>query len=666
MASDETASRRWYGLDEVSWRSGIPRVLRGKRVAARSRSTSPAADHPDSQRFFTAGRAHQICANLCVPVVLEGAVLAHLNLDSLTCETAFDEEALEVAAQFAVQVAALLAERRRREREAARRYELEVLAWVSAALQAVTRPDQAEGVLAEQASALLGSEHALYLRYDPEQDRLRPGVALGDYRQLSAVELDRGEEWAASGQDPELRDLVPPGYDRALCAPLRSSTGALLGALLIAREGTRPFENSERRLLRALASVGSASLERLSAVGALEQRACELAQGAARFEALLRLSQALESSRGVGDVARHAVEALAPLTGVCCLTLWQISGRVATPLAFYGEVPPAVYEVLARPVLLEHRLAPLGSTRLQPVYLERTPIADHARAGVRGVALFTLPGSSGSEVLAAYRLETRPWTPGECALLEVAVRSIAAARERVAYVQQIEATREGALLTLGVALEARDLETRGHTERVVSMATGLGRALGLGSERLEALRQGAYLHDIGKLAVPDRVLLKPGPLTAAERLEMQMHVTLGFERARCIPSLPPEALDVILYHHERWDGSGYPSGLFGEDIPLLARVFSVVDVFDALTSSRPYKEAWSVEAALEELGAQAGRQFDPCVVEVFVRWIRTAGIPEGGAVRSDPVGVSGVRGPAAQGAAEEHDAQGQCHQHGQR
>lgn len=179
-------------------------------------------------------------------------------------------------------------------------------------------------------------------------------------------------------------------------------------------------------------------------------------------------------------------------------------------------------------------------------------------------------------------------------------------------------TLEHSLLVMGLALEARHLETAGHTQRVVQLAEQVGRRLGLSGKRLEALRQGAYLHDLGKLCVPDAILLKPDALTLDERALMQSHAQQGYTLATHIPGVSAEALHVILYHHEQWNGSGYPAGLSGEAIPLVARIFMVCDVYDALTSVRPYKPAWSHTQACEKLWQQRGQQFDPVVVDAFL------------------------------------------------
>ena len=193
--------------------------------------------------------------------------------------------------------------------------------------------------------------------------------------------------------------------------------------------------------------------------------------------------------------------------------------------------------------------------------------------------------------------------------------AILSARARI---RLAETAHDAALLTLGVALEARDMETQGHTQRVIDLSAALGATLKLGPSALRLLRQGAALHDLGKLMIPDGILLKAGPLTQEERADMQTHAAHGAALAAQLPELSPGVLEIIHSHHERWDGRGYPCGLSGEDIPLLARIFSVCDVYDALTSDRPYKRAWPPEDARREIAAQAGAQFDPTVVAAFL------------------------------------------------
>jgi PAS domain S-box-containing protein/putative nucleotidyltransferase with HDIG domain len=168
------------------------------------------------------------------------------------------------------------------------------------------------------------------------------------------------------------------------------------------------------------------------------------------------------------------------------------------------------------------------------------------------------------------------------------------------------------------ALDLRDHETEGHTQRVTTLTLQLARQMGIEDEELVHIRRGALLHDIGKMGVPDTILLKPGKLTDDEWVLMRKHPQLAYEMLTPILYLK-DALDIPHFHHEKWDGSGYPQGLKGEQIPLAARIFAVVDVYDALTSDRHYRKAWTKEKALEHIRAETGKHFDPNVVEAFLR-----------------------------------------------
>ncbi|MGB4594141.1 MAG: HD domain-containing phosphohydrolase [Coriobacteriia bacterium] len=175
------------------------------------------------------------------------------------------------------------------------------------------------------------------------------------------------------------------------------------------------------------------------------------------------------------------------------------------------------------------------------------------------------------------------------------------------------------------ALELRDEETSGHTQRAAALSVELAITLGMPPSEVAHVRRGALLHDIGKMAVPDCILRKAGPLTEAEWEVMRKHPVHAQELLSHIDYLRP-ALAIPYCHHERWDGSGYPLGLVGEDIPLAARIFAVIDVFDALTSDRPYRDAWSIDRALAHIEANAGSHFDPKVVAAFLERVGPAEI----------------------------------------
>jgi len=184
--------------------------------------------------------------------------------------------------------------------------------------------------------------------------------------------------------------------------------------------------------------------------------------------------------------------------------------------------------------------------------------------------------------------------------------------------QQLTRSYMATVRALSNAVEARDAYTGKHAERVTLFAIEIARELGLPAPDTPEVEFGFLLHDVGKLAIPDSILFKPGPLTTEERAMMSRHTIVGAEIMRDIEFLA-EASKVVRSHHERWDGNGYPDGLAGEQIPLNARVFAVADVFDALTTNRPYRVALSFEQACSMIEEESGSHFDPQVVDAFRR-----------------------------------------------
>jgi putative nucleotidyltransferase with HDIG domain len=182
---------------------------------------------------------------------------------------------------------------------------------------------------------------------------------------------------------------------------------------------------------------------------------------------------------------------------------------------------------------------------------------------------------------------------------------------------ELQESYESTLHALVTALDFRDNETHGHSWRVVEYAMLVAAKLGVEEPQLTWVRHGAILHDVGKIGVSDAILRKPGKLDRDEWEEMRKHPEMGYRMLQHIRFLEP-ALDIVLSHQERWDGNGYPRGLSGEEIPLGARIFAVVDTFDAMTSDRPYRPALSIDRAVEEVRAFSGSQFDPRVAEAFL------------------------------------------------
>jgi putative nucleotidyltransferase with HDIG domain len=181
----------------------------------------------------------------------------------------------------------------------------------------------------------------------------------------------------------------------------------------------------------------------------------------------------------------------------------------------------------------------------------------------------------------------------------------------------LSSSHDELIRVLSIALDYKDWNTHGHSKRVTDLTVQLARKLGINEIDIIHIRRGALLHDIGKIGIPDSILGKKGKLTTSERTQMEMHPQLAYDLLKQVSFLH-RALDIPFCHHEKWDGTGYPRQLEGEQIPLSARLFSVVDTFDALTTNRPYREAMSTAEALQYIRSKSGEFFDPMVVEVFV------------------------------------------------
>jgi putative two-component system response regulator len=205
-------------------------------------------------------------------------------------------------------------------------------------------------------------------------------------------------------------------------------------------------------------------------------------------------------------------------------------------------------------------------------------------------------------------------------------RSLLESRSDVSrMLDQVRRAYDQTIAGWALALELRDDETKGHSVRVTTWTVDLALQVGIKGEELEHVRRGALLHDIGKMGVPDAILRKSGPLDPNERRIMQRHPTLAYEMLSSVEYLA-KSIHIPYCHHERWDGQGYPQGLSGDSIPYTARLFSIVDVYDALTSDRPYRQAWDSDKAMAYLKTQTGTHFDPDVVSAYSKLVRSGGL----------------------------------------
>jgi len=270
-------------------------------------------------------------------------------------------------------------------------------------------------------------------------------------------------------------------------------------------------------------------------------------------------------------------------------------------------------------ILLDHRLP--GEDGLS--FLQRVAGNEH----LPPVIMLT---GEGDERLAVEALQAGAYDyfPKHAITSDVLAYAIHRTLEKFRLNEQLEHT-EGVVFALAAAVEAKDPNTGGHLQRMASYAVQLGQALGLNSHELTLLRYGGILHDIGKVAVSESILSKPAPLSDAEWTALRQHPVIG--QKICAPlRFGPEIGPVILHHHERWDGEGYVAGISGDAIPLLARVISVVDAFDAMTSDRPYRSSLPMEVVVKELQEGAGSQWDPAIIAPFLDMIRRGELERGG------------------------------------
>jgi PAS domain S-box-containing protein len=257
----------------------------------------------------------------------------------------------------------------------------------------------------------------------------------------------------------------------------------------------------------------------------------------------------------------------------------------------------------------------------QPEWVEaglKAIICAPVAAGEYRVGMLNLLALNRHNNFNAHNLELAKMIASQAGL---AIRNVQLYNSAHAAAEEIANAYDATIQGWALALELREKETAGHSHRVITLSYSLAHALNFTPEQLLNLRRGALLHDIGKMGIPDSILLKPGPLTDEEWQIMRQHPLLAYRLLSHIAYLRP-ALDIPYCHHEHWDGSGYPRGLKGEEIPLAARIFAIIDVWDALTSDRPYRPAWTFEAVQNYLLQNAGKQFDPHLVPIFLGLVK--------------------------------------------
>jgi len=524
-------------------------------------------------------------------------------------------------------------------------HELEAIATMSMAMRTAQTLDEMLpnllGTSLEMMHATLG---AIWL-YDPASNELR----VKETRGWDEVPLDQvlpekpgegingfvfasGQAYVGSNfnQDPRLpgkiRQYIPQGLGGAVF-PLRAGEN-VIGTLNINVFSPRELTPGEVHLMTTLSEIAGSAIQRM--------RLHEKTQrDVKRFAALHAIDMTISESVDLRSTLNILLEQVVALLTVSAadILLFNPQTLMLEYSAGKGFRSKAIEqsslrlgEGYAGRAALERRTFNIPDLRMVgSEYARKKLLADEDFIAYYGVPLIAKDKMIGVlDIFNSSPLAPEPeWLDFMEALASQAAIAIDSAtlfanlqRSNTELSQAYDATIEG----WSRAMDLRDKETEGHTQRVANLTVRLARKTGISEDEIVHIRRGALLHDMGKMGVPDDILLKPGPLTDIEWIEMRRHPQYAYDMLSPIAYLRP-ALDIPYCHHEKWDGSGYPRGLKGEAIPLAARLFAVVDVWDALTSDRPYRKAWDREKVIEHIKSLSGTHFDPKVVKVFLETI---------------------------------------------
>jgi response regulator RpfG family c-di-GMP phosphodiesterase len=431
----------------------------------------------------------------------------------------------------------------------------------------------------------------------------------------------------------ENRKILPSGIGGA-CIPLHAAD-SVVGAMFINVYLPRELTTDELRIINALAEIGGNAIHRMRL---LEQSMKQIDRLSSLRTIDLAISNSLDMRISLNTVLEQVVTQL-EVDAACVLLMradinrleYSIGRGFRTHAITSTSLRPG--EGLAGQALLDKKIV-----HAKDVHAPGTQFVRHnLLADEDFVSYFGVPLISKGEVKGVLEIFNRSplrvdmdWLN----FLDSLSWQTAIAIDNALLFEKIQrsnfdlemaynATIEG----WSHALDLRDKETEGHTQRVTEMTENLARLIGVNGSQLANIRRGSLLHDIGKMGVPDNILHKPGPLTDDEWEIMRRHPQLAFDLLTPISYLQ-QALDIPFCHHEKWDGTGYPRRLKGEQIPLAARIFAVADVWDALTSDRPYRKRWTKRKALKHIRENSGTHFDPQVVEIFLREILNQKEPE--------------------------------------
>ncbi len=535
-----------------------------------------------------------------------------------------------------------ITDRKQAELELERRIaELEVIAEISAIVRAAENRESILPVALERTTNILSAQGAAIAVLDPQDNALVFDLGWGNWESIRGARLPQGsgisdlvsntkEVFVSEDalHDPRLLQNDWIGSAKCLlCLPLTAEEETV-GLMCFGRD--TPFRYSDVRLAQAIGDIVASAIHRIQLRGKTQQQL-------ERLTALREIDQAILSSPKLDLTLEVLLEKITSLLQVdaadimlydACRQNLSFSAGRGLPFSPPKGMGLPVGESLAGRAIVKRELDFIPDLQVLT--------SDPFEIGLEILAPFTsylaVPLVAKEEIKGVlhlfHRTRLEP-TPDWIDFMQVLAGQAAIAIDDAQLFEKLQQTNQHLLEAYdntidgwSRVLDLRDKETEGHSRRVTELTLRLAQRLGIPHEKLAHIRRGAQLHDIGKMGIPDEILLKPGPLSESEWEIMRKHPLFALDFLLSIEFLQP-ALEIPTCHHEKWDGSGYPQGLKGENIPLAARIFAVVDVWDALTSDRPYRPAWSKQKTLEYMREQSGIYFDPDILKEFLKMADT-------------------------------------------
>jgi len=591
--------------------------------------------------FKNWGNTQNIHGWMATPLLNRGRIIGYITLDNYK-PAAYDESNIETAMAFAYQAAAAIENARLYDETQRRLGELETINRLSTSLRTTQPVDEMLNILLNETLYLLQTEHGSIWLYDAAEDLLFQRAARGELTHLKNRSLKiseghvigkaflSGRVHVSTESIGNSAENVENQYNnsadiRAACIPIQSTAGTM-GVLMISVSNGHPIAD-QMNLLTTLAEIAGNSIHRAQLFDHSREQIQRLttlrdidSAIASSFD--LRLTLNILMDQTMKHLGLHAVD----------ITLYHPDLQTITYLGglgfqFSSATRPQVRigEGLAGRVIIRHKTFHITDLQNSPEINNEPLLKREGFVTYIGIPLI-VKGQIKGVFEVFHRAPLLP-TPDWMEFLHTLAGQAAIAidnsqlfenlqRSNQELIQAYDTTLEG----WARALELRDRETEGHTRRVTELTLRLAEYMGISESDLVNIHRGVLLHDIGKMGVPDHILKKTSTLTANEWQEMRQHPVYAYNLLSPISYLRG-ALDIPYSHHEHWDGSGYPRGLRGEQIPLAARIFSVVDIWDALLSDRPYRKAWSQDKVIEYLKDIAGTHLDTRIVEVFLRMI---------------------------------------------